>query len=118
MTVPEMQDLIKLVEFPDYTFTIEVDGRGATYLQASYLDRDVDTPWKEELQKTRRWFLSPFMTKSEIVQTCLKCVLTSMEHKVREWFTYKGERVFGPHFDVEALVEIARAKKTDERKDF
>ena len=47
------------------------------------------------------------MTPSELVQTALKCVLTSLEHEAREHFTYRGAAIFGPHFDVEALVRIA-----------
>jgi len=29
-----------------------------------------------------------------------------MEHKTREWFTYKGKAIFGPHFNVNSLWEI------------
>jgi hypothetical protein len=51
--------------------------------------------------------LSTFMTKSELVQTAFKAVMTASEHEIRETFTYKGRRIFGPHFDVEALWSIA-----------
>lgn len=54
----------------------------------------------------RKWLLSPRMTKSEIVQTAFKAVLTAVEHETRELFTYKGKRIFGPHFDVDALEQI------------
>jgi hypothetical protein len=54
-----------------------------------------------------RRFLSPDMNDSEIVRTCLGAALSYEEHEVREFFTYKGARVFGPHLDVEALVEVA-----------
>ena len=57
------------------------------------------------------------MVKSEIVQTALKCILTSAEHRVREHFKYRGSRVYGPHFDVEALHELCIARKFDYRKD-
>jgi hypothetical protein len=45
----------------------------------------------------------------EIVQTALKCVLTSAEHRVRESFTYGGKRCYGPHFHVNALAAIAES---------
>jgi hypothetical protein len=57
------------------------------------------------------------MTRSELVQTAFKAVLTSIEHEAREQFTYKGARVFGPHFDIEALVSACRASQLDVRKE-
>ena len=53
------------------------------------------------------------MTRGEGVQTALLAVLTAVEHEARERFTYKGQAVFGPHFDVEALAQLA----ADERRD-
>ncbi len=55
------------------------------------------------------------MVPSEVVQTALLCALTSAEHRVREHFLYKGERVFGPHFDIEGLYELAKARRLDYR---
>lgn len=105
MTLEEMQQVIAECEFPHYTLAVTIDGRGAIYLRASYVEPDVHTG-KQELQQTRRWFLSPEMTRSEIVSTAFKCVLTSAEHRVREWFRYRGRAVYGPHFNVDALWAI------------
>jgi len=69
------------------------------------------------LQRTRRWFISPEMRKSELVQTAFKCIMTSAEHRVREHFRYKGELVYGPHFDVEKLVELCKTRKASEYRD-
>lgn len=110
LKLQEYRAIIGRCTFPEYEFKVEVDGRGATYLQASYYEPDTVTGEVEQ-QFTRRWFLSPQMANSEIVQTAFKCVLTSMEHRTREWFHYKGEPVFGPHFDVEALYKMCRAGK-------
>ena len=105
-----MRETLVLCSFPGYEFAILVDGRGAIYLQGAYDEADV-VSGKSERQKTRRWFLSPEMTKSEIVQTVFKCVVTSMEHRTREWFRYAGNRVFCPHFDVDALWQLCEEKK-------
>lgn len=107
MTLEEMQKILEDIKCEDYFFTVKMDGRGEIFLQAHYYEKDIYTG-EISLQLTRRWFLSPAMTKSEIVQTVLKCVLTSHEHRVREHFTYKGERIFNPHYDVEVLVELCR----------
>jgi hypothetical protein len=113
--IKKIHEIVAECKFPGYTFEVFVDGRGEIYLQARYLENDVVTK-EPATQLTRRWFLSPFMTKSEIVQTVFKCVITSMEHKTREWFTYMGYAIFCPHFDVDALWEIAKAGHFDRRK--
>ena len=115
MTLGEMREIISLVHFEDYTFEVK---EGMTlfscYLQASYFEPDIITG-EDSLQKTRKWMLSRHMVKSEVVQTAFKCVITSLEHRAREHFLYRNERIFGPHFDVEALYEIAKAKRLDYR---
>lgn len=115
MTIEEIRDIVAECGFPDYTFAVFVDGRGAWYLQAAYLEPDVNTGEMEQ-QATRRWFLSPEATKSEIVQTVFKCAMTSMEHKTREWFLYRGRAVFGPHFNVDALHSICDARHQEYRE--
>ena len=114
MTVEQMREILALVDFPAYKFEITEGRHGAIYLQASYMDNDVVTH-KPEIQRTRRWFLSPEMVKSEIVSTAFKCIITSAEHRVREHFTYRGKRIFGPHFDVDALYEICNKQGLDYR---
>ena len=64
---------------------------------------------KGEDQNGRWWRLSHHMTPGELVQTALKAALTAEEHEAREWFTYKGKAIFGPHLDIDKLVEIADA---------
>jgi hypothetical protein len=106
MTIDEMITTVSLCDFPGYTFLVWVDSRDAIYLQGKYEEPDTVTG-KVEWQHTRKWLLSPHMTKSELVQTVFKCALTSMEHKTREWFTYRDKAIFGPHFDVDALHRIS-----------
>jgi hypothetical protein len=104
--VQRAQALLERVEFLDYAFDVR-HGHGGVFLQASYTDPDTYTG-EPSVQHTRKWLLSPRMTASEIVQTAFKLCLTSMEHRTREAFKFKGARIFGPHFDVEDLVVICR----------
>lgn len=113
MTIYEMRQIINEIEFEDYSFDIVEDGDKA-FLQASYYEADIITG-EPELQKTRKWYLSPHQVKSELVQTAFKCVMTSMEHRTREHFLYRGKRVFGPHFDVDALWQICKDGRLDYR---
>lgn len=93
----------------DYTFNVR-ESHGGVFLQARYTEPDTYSGVPES-QLTRKWLLSPYMTKSEVIQTAFKCCLTSMEHRAREGFRYKGARVFGPHFDVDDLVGLCRHRE-------
>ena len=110
MNLTEIQCTIHKCYHPEYIFNVKQDSRGSVYLQGSYSEKDTVTG-KLEIQRTRRWFLNYEMTKSEIVQTAFKCIMTSMEHRAREWFHFMGETVFSPHFDIDALVTICREKR-------
>jgi hypothetical protein len=117
MEIEAIRQLIAECQFGAYTFNVKVDGRGAWYLQGEYDEEDI-TNGKQERQYTRRWFLSPEATKSEIVQTVFKCAITSMEHRTREWFLFRGKAIFGPHFDVEALWLMCADNRLDKRQPY
>lgn len=107
--IEKAKEILSECAFPDYTFKIDVSRTGATYLQATYLEADTLTGDKE-LQYTRRWFLSPEMNRSEIVSTAFKCIITSMEHRTREWFLYAGRAIYQPHYDVDELWRICEER--------
>jgi hypothetical protein len=113
MNLDDMRLALGDIEFLDYKFEV-VEKNGLYFLLASYEEADIVTG-ELEIQKTRKWLLSQHMTLSEFVQTAFKLAITSMEHRTRENFKYKGKRVFGPHFDVDALWEICKEKKFDYR---
>jgi len=113
VNLPEMRNLVAACSFEDYSFRV-AEGHGGIFLQAVYVDADIVTG-EYEPQYTRKWLLSPAMTRSEIVQTCFKLVITSMEHRAREGFKYHGKRIFGPHFDVDALWQLCADQRFDLR---
>jgi hypothetical protein len=114
MTLDEMVGVVDKCHYPNYTLSVKQDTRGSVYLQATYWEPDTRTG-ENALQFTRRWLLSPEMTASEIVQTVFKCVLTSAEHRVREWFKYRNQPIFGPHFNVDVLAQVCGTDCFDER---
>jgi len=118
MTFEEMKAVVAAIEFPEYTFRIgnkaEKNCAPVYFLQACYMEPDIVTGELTE-QRTRKWLLSEHAVESEIVQTALKLMLTSMEHRTREHFKYKGERVFSPHFDINFFVQAARERRLDYR---
>ena len=100
--------------FQNYAF--EVTSEGGNYFVCGVFAAPCNKSGAWALQRTRKWRLSPHMTKSEIVQTAFKLVLTSIEHEAREQFTYDGAAIFGPHFDVDILADmVKRGSCEDER---
>lgn len=100
------------VSFPGYRFRV---GRIAgAFLQVVYDEPDVESgePTK---QHGRKWYVSGNATRGEIIQTAFKAVMTSHEHRVREHFTWRGARPFGPHFDLEQLAALALSGATEQR---
>lgn len=104
-TLHSLQTLLSDVKFREWDFHVYETG-DRFYLQLSFIADDCDDGIPVIL-KTRKWLLSSHMTNSEVIQTALKAVLTALEHEAREQFTYKGRQIFGPHLDLDALVEIA-----------
>jgi hypothetical protein len=100
------------VEYHDVDFNIKKDD-DRLYLQLQW--EDVCSVTEETcFQKSRKWFLSEHMTKSEFVQTCLKAVLTMEEHEIREKFKYKDQPIFRPHYDVDVLHELCENGTVDQ----
>jgi acyl carrier protein len=105
-TVVRTREIVAQCEFENYTFLVTPDRDGAK-IQATYPEADIITG-EIETQYTRKWLVSPFAVKSEIVKTLFKCCATSTEHRLRENFKYRERRIFGPHLDVDAMWDIAR----------
>jgi hypothetical protein len=111
------------VKFRDWDFRV-TSSAGRDYLQVVFYAPDITMPVQESVshvefqpQSSRKWLLSPSMTDGEIVQTAFKAVMCAMEHEIREEFTYKEAAIFGPHFDIETLVEICQRGATVHRSD-
>lgn len=104
-----LNGILKHIKFENYTWGIE----GAYHewrIFGIYEEEDIYTKQVQQ-QYTRSWLLHSDMTDSDIVQTIFKLCATSMEHRLREHFTYKDARVFGPHFDVEDLVQLCQTRE-------
>lgn len=98
----EVTEILNEITYKDWTFRlVEETASGGSLLSVSFKDED-GCVWNG-----RKWYISRHMTKSEIVQTALKAVLTAEEHEAREKFLYKNTAIFGPHLDVETLLMIA-----------
>lgn len=113
-SVSDIRAILDAVSYLNWEFFVGLDGP-RPYLQVKFDAADTRYGGALEHQSGRKWFLSPHMTRSEIVTTALKAVLTAVEHEARESFRYRGRAIFGPHFDVEKLVRLCDTAPEDAR---
>lgn len=114
-TFQEIQDIVMQVKFPDRDFFLGWMGMGA-YVQVRYTEPDVDTGMMG-VQHARKWYISPYATETEIVETCYAAIRRSFEHVIGEHFTYQGRRIYSPHFEVSARLELCDQKRFDKREE-
>ncbi len=103
----DVETILKDVRFqdrPDNAFIVGDMGNGY-FIQHSYKGID-SISGRDRVCKGRKWYISPHCCKSEVVLTALKAAITNAEHEVRESFEYKGKSIFGPHLDVDKLLEF------------
>lgn len=86
------------------------------YIQIVAVDKCSQTG-KPYMWKGRKWRLSSHMTDSEVVQTIFLAYQTAMEHDLREFFKWKGEAIFRPHFDIRVLHELSAHRAIEVRDD-
>jgi hypothetical protein len=102
-----MYKVLTEVHYKDWTLIFGNDPtrNNAPYLQWAF---DALCPKTNTVsrQTSRKWYLSSFMTESELVLTAFKAALTAEEHECREHFKYKARRIFNPHISVEALIAV------------
>ena len=107
--------VLRSVRYKDWEFFVPAD---ESYLQVRFsaLQLRSDGRWVEPTTwHGRKWRLSAHMTRSEIVQTAFMAVLVCEEHECRESFKYRGEAVFGPHFNVDSLVKLCEQGQIEVR---
>jgi len=120
LTLEEVREMVEKISIGGVLYDrpqFRVMGKGDGYLlQLVYMEADVEHPEEGPVpQHARKWYVSAFSTETEIVRTVYKAVLCSLEHRLGEFFTYKGRKVYNPHFDVGALGDLDASCKVDVR---
>lgn len=103
VNVGQVAQILRDCKFPGFTLRVIMCGQ-RMHMQGSFATNG-------ETQFTRKWYISNKACKNEVVNTAFKLVLTAMEHEVRELFTYKERKIFGPHYDVDVLAGICGLDK-------
>lgn len=120
-TFEEIQQVVKSCEAGEGShvelIALRRDLRGSLYIQGEYHERDAEGPVDGAplLQKTRKWLVSPHSTDTEIVETVFAMLQRSADHRIREFFTYKGYPVKNRHISVDSLVETLQDTCLDHR---
>lgn len=114
-TKAEVEAIVSNISFMDRQFRVLEKGDGFL-LQLQYVEANVETG-EPMLQRARKWYISQWATETEIVDTAFAACRRSMDHVMKEHFLYKGLRVYSPHFQIEARLELAKAGRFDRRPD-
>jgi len=106
-TIDEIEAIVSQCQHPGFTFRVYCNP------DAEHISVRVgNSEWRG-----RAWSLSIYMTDGEIVQTCLLALLTFLEHETREHFTYKGQSIFDPHYDIDKLVALRAQPEATKGRD-
>lgn len=99
--------LLSEVEYkPDYEIVLGISPEGRDYMQVHCwrIDSVTGLPgWG----KGGKFYLSEHMTDQEIVQNAFGLFKSYEEHECREFFHFRGKRIYGPHISLDALLEVA-----------
>lgn len=116
LTREQIQNILNAINFKDRKFLLLDKGDGFL-IQMEYFEPDVEKPGSDPVsQKTRKWYVSPFSTESEVVETCWAMVCRSQMHVASEHFTYKGWRVYSQHFDINSRIDMCHDEMFDVRE--
>lgn len=74
------------------------------YLQVQFEAADSETG-EVEKQHCRKWYLSPHMTRTEILDTAFLAYQRGVLHEFEENFKYKGRPVRNPHISIAARMK-------------
>ena len=109
--------ILRDVDIGKWELLLRQDPQGGRFfIQIQFDEVDHDTGEGGYRAYCRKWYLSPHMTRSEIVRTAWKAYEAAILHEAQETFKYKNKSIYNPHMDVEALVEIADRRDSREPK--
>ena len=109
-------DLIEFKMFPTWELRLRIDNT-RLYLQVQDPSGICNVTGKKMPWSGRKWFLSPYMTDTEVVRTAHKAYITAVMHEADENFLYRGVSIYDPHINVDDLVKLRLEYQLDVRED-
>lgn len=92
---------------PDWKLRLLEKGDGYL-LQWTFMEKDLTNPDPNaplEEQFGRKWYISPYMTTSEVIRTAYLAVIQAEMHEIGERFTFQDTRIFDPHMNLLQLEQ-------------
>ena len=115
--IEEFKSIISKIKYKDWSlkwFSIE----NGFLLQWIFMEKDATKAEDETLyeQYCRKWYVSKYSTKTEVIRTAWLAVQQAVMHEVAESFLYNNVRLFDPHTDYVSLTEYMIDAKQDIRE--
>lgn len=112
LTISNVQEILRNISYKDWEIVFKwtpFSEEHDWWIQVRFMDTDITAPeLGPQWQYCRKWKLSQFMSETEVVRTAWKAILAAEEHETAEKFTYRGYRIYDPHFDVNVFIEAAK----------
>ena len=99
----DIQDILSDITYKNWEFNIQVKD-GSFNLQISLPNK-----------KNGEYYISPYISKNEIIQKCIKSVLSLEEQEFRLNFKYKDTPLFHSNYNFDYLLNLS--KLSENRKD-
>lgn len=107
-TLQDLNNILDNVQYKNWAF--QTGALGAGYflkLQANSLNGYTPNA------TGKKFYVSPNMDKSEIVQMALLAILVEEENKTLHHFSFQGQKINQTNLDTDALLEFAFTRKVD-----
>ena len=114
MTDTDLMLYVGDCKYKDWNICLRYDDT-RPYIQVQFAGKDTITG-ALEIQSCRKWMLSYYMTKTEVIETVFAALERAVVHELRDTFSYKGRKVFSNHRDIGARWEIAIKDNVDVRE--
>ncbi len=109
LTKEEIKYIVGRVKYLDWELYVGDMGDGL-YVQVRFDAPDSETG-EVMRQHCRKWYMSLWMTETEVVDTVYKAVEAAVIHEMKESFTYRGEMIHNPHTSVKARAIACRTSE-------
>jgi hypothetical protein len=115
MDINQMREFFeKNISYKNWELLIK-EKNGVPYLQIQFVAPD-NFFGIEERQYCRKWQLSEWMTKTELVRTAFLAVVQAERHELEENFLYKGQAIFNSHISADKLAELSALPDATEHR--
>lgn len=105
LSYQQVYTIIQNITYRDWVHRLTEKGDGFLYQVVFKAPCSVNGG-EDVVQHSRKWYISPWSCRSEIVRTVYKAIVGATLHEVDENFRFNGAAIYDPHRDVGALMIV------------